>query len=84
MASNTRERSSWSDAVAAQVRAERAHAGWTQVEMVERTGLSRSTFMRLESGEHVADVSELARVCGAIGVPASEFFRRIEGRMAHT
>lgn len=80
MASNTRERTPWSDAVAALVRAERAHKGWTQVEMVRATGLSRSTYMRIESGEHIADTSELARICAAIGIPLSEFFRRVEQR----
>lgn len=80
MASNTRERSHWSDAVAALVRAERAHKGWTQVQMVKETGLSRSTYMRIESGEHIADTTELSRICGAIGIPLSEFFRRVEER----
>jgi DNA-binding XRE family transcriptional regulator len=80
MATNTRERSPWSDAVAALVRAERAHKGWTQVEMVKASGLSRSTYMRIESGEHIADTSELARICAAIGIPLSEFFRRVEER----
>lgn len=80
MATNARERSPWSDAVAALVRAERAHKGWTQLEMVRNTGLSRSTYMRIESGEHIADASELARICGAIGIPLSEFFRRVEER----
>lgn len=80
MASNTRERTPWSDAVAALVRAERAHKGWTQMKMVEESGISRSTYMRIESGEHIADASELARICGAIGIPLSEFFRRVEER----
>lgn len=80
MASNTRERTPWSDAVAALVRAERAHKNWTQLQMVKETGLSRSTYMRIESGEHIADTSELARICGAIGIPLSEFFRRVEER----
>jgi transcriptional regulator with XRE-family HTH domain len=65
MASNTRERTPWSDAVANEVRAERARKGWTQLEMVRHTGLSRSTYMRIESGEHI---------------PLSEFFRRVEER----
>jgi DNA-binding XRE family transcriptional regulator len=80
MASNTRERTPWSDAVANEVRAERARKGWTQLEMVRHTGLSRSTYMRIESGEHIADASELARICGAVGIPLSEFFRRVEER----
>ena len=66
--------------MAALVRAERAHKGWTQVQMVKESGLSRSTYMRIESGEHIADATELARICGAIGIPLSEFFRRVEER----
>lgn len=81
MASNTRERSPWSDAVAALVRAERAHKDWTQLQMVKETGLSRSTYMRIESGEHIADASELARICAALGIRLSEFFRRVEERI---
>lgn len=80
MASNTRERTPWSDAVANEVRAERARKGWTQLEMVRHTGLSRSTYMRIESGEHIADMSELARICGAVGIPLSQFVRQVEER----
>lgn len=60
--------------------AERAHKGWTQLQMVRETGLSRSTYMRIESGEHIADATELSRICGALGIPLSEFFRRVEER----
>jgi len=80
MADNARQRTPWSDAVAAQVRAERAAAGWTQMEMVRRAGLSRSTYMRIERGTHIADTSELAHICAAVGIPLSEFFRRVENR----
>jgi DNA-binding XRE family transcriptional regulator len=80
MGDNARERTQWSVAVAAQVRAERAAGGWTQMEIVRRTGLSRSTYMRIESGKHVADTSELARICAGVGITLSEFFRRVEDR----
>lgn len=65
MATNSRERTPWSDAVSDEVRAERARRDWTQMEMVRRTGLSRSTYIRIEKRQHVADTSELARICGA-------------------
>ena len=48
--------------------------------MVRHTGLSRSTYMRIESGEHIADTSELARICAAVGIPLSQFFRQVEER----
>lgn len=36
--------------------------------------------MRIESGEHIADTSELARICAAVGIPLSQFFRQVEER----
>lgn len=80
MATNKRELSPWSQAVAAQIRAERAAANLTQAEMIDLTGLSRSTYIRLEKGEHVSDVSQLARICGALRMPLSEFLMRVERR----
>jgi len=78
---NTRERSSWSAAVAAQIRAERAAASMTRDDMVEASGIPLSTYRRLETGERVADTTQLARLCGALGLPMSEFFRRVEQRV---
>jgi len=80
MTDNTRERSPWSSAVAAQIRAERAAARMTRKQMVEASGIPLSTYRRLETGERVADATQLARLCGAFGLPISEFFRRVEQR----
>lgn len=77
-----RERSDFSEAVAAQVRAERAAAGITQAEVVRRSGLSRSTYLRIESGAHIADTTQLARICGVYGLALSAFFERVEDRVA--
>lgn len=77
----SRERSPWSDAVAAQFRAERAAKGWTQEQMSERSGIPRSTYIRMEKGARVADTTQIARVCGALGLRLSEFFQRVEQRM---
>lgn len=76
----SRERSPWSDAVAAQIRAERAAKGWTQKQMFERAGIPRSTYIRMEKGDRVADATQLARVCGALGMRLSEFWTRVEQR----
>lgn len=81
MATNKRERSDFSDAVAAQVRAERAAAAMTQAEVYGAAGLSRSTYIRIESGAHVADTTQLARLCGTFGISMAEFFRRVENRL---
>lgn len=80
MGDNTRERSAWSAAVAAQVRAERAAASMTREEMVAASGIPLSTYRRLETGERVADTTQLARLCAAWGILLSEFFRRVEQR----
>lgn len=75
-----RARSLWSDAVAAQVRAERAAANLTQTQLFKGAGLSRSTYIRIEKGTHVADVTELSKLCGVLGIPLSQFFARVEQR----
>lgn len=77
---NSRERSAWSDAVAEQIRAERAVLHWTQKQVYEAANVARSTYLRLEKGSRVADSTQLARLCGVYGIPISEFFRRVEQR----
>lgn len=83
-----RERSPWSDAVAAQIRAERAAGGYSQAEMIARSGIPRSTYIRLEHGDkpspagRIADATQIARLCQAWGILPSEFFRRVEERLA--
>lgn len=81
MSDNARERSPWADATAAQIRAERAAAGMTQQQMIAASGIPRSTYIRLESGARVADTTQVARICGALRLPVSVFFQRVEGRV---
>lgn len=81
MASNKRERSVYSDAVAATIKGERAAAGLHQRDMIERTGISRSTYIRIEAGTHVADTTEVARICAALGLGFADFFHRVELRL---
>jgi DNA-binding XRE family transcriptional regulator len=80
MAENKRDPNRWSVMCAAQVRAERAAASWTQEQMWTHAHLSRSTYLRIESGEHVLDTAELAQICGALNLSMSEFFHRVEQR----
>ena len=81
MAQNRRDRNAWSDTVAAQLRAERAASGMTQKQIIDATGLGRSTYIRLEAGDRVADTSQLAAILAVLGLPMSEFMRRVEERM---
>lgn len=78
---NARERSDWSEAVAAQIRAERAAAGLTQAQVYEPAGLPRSTYLRIEKGTRVADTTQLARILGVLGLRMSVFFARVEDRL---
>lgn len=79
---NGRNRSAIALAVAAQIRAERAASGLTQRQVMDLSGLPKSTYLRLESGERVADVSQLAAFCAAVGVPLAEFMHRAEERLS--
>ena len=78
-----RDRTPWSLAIAAQVRAERSACGWTQAEAVRRMSgyMGRSTYLRLESGERVADVSQIAQVCEVMGIDFMTFMKRASERV---
>lgn len=81
MAPAPRERGPWSDATARTIRAERAAAGMSQADVIRETGFSRSTYLRLESGERVADVSQIASLAQAFGLSMQAFVGRIEERV---
>lgn len=83
MGTNKREPDDWSRAVAAQVAAERAALRLTQAEVIERTGLSRSTYLRIEAGVRPADVTELAKIATAYGLSTSQILMRAEERFDH-
>ena len=81
MGTNGREQSDWSQTVAAQIRGERAASGLTQLDLYTRAGILRSTYLRIETGKHVADTTELGKITRALGLTLTEFFRRVENRM---
>jgi transcriptional regulator with XRE-family HTH domain len=83
MADNKRNPNAWSLTCADQVCAERAAARMTQEQLWTKAGLGRSTYLRIESGEHILDAAELALICGALGISLSEFFHRVEARMSN-
>jgi len=72
----------WSNAIAAQIRAERAAAGITQVELFSRANLPKSTYIRIETGKRAPDMTQVAKIAHALGIPVSVLIQRAEGRVA--
>lgn len=56
------------DAVAAQIRAERARHRLTQAEAAKRAGLSRGVYIRIETGDRDIKVDQLAKVAPVFGL----------------
>lgn len=81
MGRNARDVTEWSKVVADTVRAERAASKKTQQEVFTAAGVKRSTYIRIESGSHVADVGELAKIARVFGLPLSKFLERAEARL---
>lgn len=76
-----RERSPISDAVAATIRAERAAAELTQSDMQDRAGIPKQTYIRIEKGQRVVDVTQLAHICAALGLTLEQFMARVGERL---
>lgn len=77
-----RERSGLSEALAAQIRAERSAARLTVQETAERSGIPYSTYRKLDDGSGTPDAVQLSRLCRVYGITLSEFFARVESRYA--
>lgn len=54
--------------------------GLTQMELARRMGLPQSYVSKYETGERRLDFPETGVVCGAMGVPFSQFVRLYEKR----
>jgi transcriptional regulator with XRE-family HTH domain len=67
-----------SDVIAANVRAERARRRWSQQELADRSGLSRSTIADLEIGTRRITADHLPVLCRAFGVTFAEMIRGAE------
>ena len=78
---NARERSDWSDATARAIRAERAARTWSQDELSARSEIPKSTLRRLENGERVADVTQVAKLAEAVSLDLAAFVSRIVDRV---
>ena len=71
---------SLSDAIAANVRGERARLKLTQAELGERLGISAATVSDIETGRRAVTANDLPSLCAAFGVPLSELARRANPR----
>ena len=71
----------WSEAVAETIRAERAAARMTQAELARRSGLSRVTYIRYETGERIPNVAQVAQIASGLGMRLSSFLAQVEARV---
>lgn len=79
MGTNAREAGGLlNQALADEIRAERARQRLTQAQVIERSGVPRSTYVRMEAGTRAIDVVQLDRVAVAFGVSARELLERAE------
>ena len=64
------------------MRAEMGARNWTQKATYERAGMPRSTFIRIATGERVADLDQLSIIADAFGLTLGDLVARIEDRHA--
>lgn len=64
------------------LRAARAHAGITQVDLAKRLGATQSHVSMCESGERRIDIVQLRWWCNALGVPLGTLAAQFEERVS--
>lgn len=64
------------EAIANVIRALRAGSRMTQAELAASSGMSRSTIVNIESGQHSVSTWHLAQIGAAFDIPGSEILRR--------
>lgn len=64
------------------LRSTREKAGLTQVELANRIGMDQSAISKIERRERRLDVTELRRICIALGVPFATFISRLERELS--
>ncbi len=67
-------------ALAAEIRAERGARDLTQQDVYEAAGLSRSAYWHIETARRQPDAAQIEAICQALRVAPSELFRRAEVR----
>lgn len=72
----------YQDAIAEQLRAERAARNLTMDDLVERTSIARSSVIRYLSGERDIKMSALFELAGALGLSVPELLLRAEQRIS--
>jgi transcriptional regulator with XRE-family HTH domain len=64
--------------LAARLRHERAHRGWSIAELADRSGVSRAMISKVERGEASPTAALLGRLSGAFGLTLSTLLARAE------
>lgn len=78
MGTNSRTAGPWTEAVAAEIRAERARQKLSQVALAEASGVPRSTLVKLEAGTRPIDMEQLRQIADALHISQWELVRRAE------
>jgi transcriptional regulator with XRE-family HTH domain len=81
MGTNKRMALEWTQAVAAEIRAERAALHMTQIDVYTKAKMSRSTYLRIEAETRVPDVEDLAKIASAYELHLSTLIERVEARI---
>lgn len=75
------DRKAFTDALAAQLRAERAAADISQLELSSRTGISLSTIQRYERGSREIPMPVFAAIVAALGADSVRVFTEALNRL---
>ena len=68
-------------AVAGEIRAERARLRKTMQDVYERAGMSKSAYLLIETGQRKANIVQLEGIARALDLRLSELFLRAESRL---
>ena len=72
----------WAQALAATIAAARTELGLSRLAMIERTGMARSTYYRIEEGERAVSTSQLRVIARALGLTPGQLFDRADANAA--
>lgn len=72
---NKHERAQIIKAVAAELRAARARCNITQDELAKKSGVSKASICRFETGERTPKLPQLFLLCSALGIEPTQIIR---------
>ena len=75
------DRELWAQTMAGELRAERGRKKLTYAELVERTGMSKSSVIRYLDGERDIPMTALAKFCLALDLTPAEVAARVDARL---